>query len=258
VNATAEACARIAELPGRGLASEADVKLTIVLPLLRALGYDDADFNDEGRTGRGRVDVVVERVPVCLVVETKSPHTQRTDEGIAPLETSVFHQHTRDRAATVAMLTNGEWFLLYGVIGRLQKGCLKSQVLYGFQRSHLGTLVWVHHLVELLAREPNEGGTIPSVITKRQEEMRRMQARLHEIEMEIQALTAKRQGIDAQIRQLESERASIGGCHHHSGVALPRVPAYPSHPRGAWSTVQVSCRQTPMVDTVGEFKSCAS
>jgi hypothetical protein len=172
VNASADAFTRIANVPVHRLASEEDVKITIVLPLLRALGYEDADVNYEGRKGRGYVDVLVERFPVGIVVETKSPRTRLTDECIAPLETSVFHQHTRDRSATIAMLTNGEWLFIYGVIGPLEKGGLDEKVLYGWKRSELGDLAWVNTLVELLAREPNEQGTIPQVITRRQEERR--------------------------------------------------------------------------------------
>jgi predicted type IV restriction endonuclease len=60
VNEVANALKRIVEMSARDLASEEDVKIKIVLPILRALGYDDSDFKYEGRTGRGYVDVVVE------------------------------------------------------------------------------------------------------------------------------------------------------------------------------------------------------
>jgi hypothetical protein len=209
VNASADAFTRIANVPVHRFASEEDVKITIVLPLLRALGYEDADVNDEGQTGRGYVDVVIERFPVGIVVETKSPRTKHTDEGIAPLETYVFHQHTRDRSATVAMLTNGEWFFLYGVIGPLEKGSLDEKVLYGWKRSELDDLAWVNTLVDLWAREQNVTGTIPQVITRRQEERRCKQEQLREIETAIQALTAERDRIDEQIQRHQSERTVI-------------------------------------------------
>jgi hypothetical protein len=107
------------------------------------------------------------------------------------------------------MLTNGELFRLYGVVGNLRKGALQTQVLYCLTRSQLGEPAWVSTLVELLAREPNEQGTIPQVITRRQEEMRRKREQLHEIETAIQALTVDRNRIDADIQHLESERTSI-------------------------------------------------
>jgi hypothetical protein len=66
---------RIANLPQEKFVSEEDVKTKIILPILHALGYEDADFNFEARTGRGYVDIVVEHFPVGIVVETKAPRT---------------------------------------------------------------------------------------------------------------------------------------------------------------------------------------
>ena len=63
VNEVASALKRVVEMSSRDLGSEEDVKIKIVLPILRALGYDDSDFKYEGRTGRGYVDVVVEHYP---------------------------------------------------------------------------------------------------------------------------------------------------------------------------------------------------
>jgi hypothetical protein len=74
------------------------------------------------------VDVVVDRFPVGIVVETKSPRTRLTDDCIEQLEAYVFHKHTRGRAATVAILTNGELFYIYGVIEPLRKGTLSAAV----------------------------------------------------------------------------------------------------------------------------------
>ena len=72
VNEVANALKRIAEMSSRDLVSEEDVKIKVVLPILRALGYDDSDFNFEGRTGRGYVDAVVEHYHTGIVVELKS------------------------------------------------------------------------------------------------------------------------------------------------------------------------------------------
>ena len=101
-DAVANKLKRIAEMPAGALVSEEDVKNKVVLPLLKALGYDDADFNYERRTGRGYVDVVVERFPVGIVVEAKAPRT-RLDNYRDQLEAYVFHKHGRDRV-TVAVL----------------------------------------------------------------------------------------------------------------------------------------------------------
>lgn len=61
-----EAFRKIAELSTSEMRSEEDVKIKIVLPFLRALGYDDGDFSYEAKTGRGYVDIVVDRFPNIL------------------------------------------------------------------------------------------------------------------------------------------------------------------------------------------------
>lgn len=83
---------RVADLPAASLVSEEDVKNKVVLPILRALGYDDSDFNYERRTGRGYVDIVVERFPSGIVVEAKAPRTP-LDQYKHQLEAYVFHKH---------------------------------------------------------------------------------------------------------------------------------------------------------------------
>ena len=50
-----EQLTRVADLPATSLVSEEDVKNKVVLPMLRALGYDNSDFNYERRTGRERL-----------------------------------------------------------------------------------------------------------------------------------------------------------------------------------------------------------
>jgi len=53
---------RVADLPATGLVSEE------VLPVLRALGYEDADFNYERRTERGYVAIDVDQFPPGVVI----------------------------------------------------------------------------------------------------------------------------------------------------------------------------------------------
>jgi hypothetical protein len=104
----ANALKHIAEMPSSDLESEEDVKIKIVLPILRSLGYVDGDFKYEGRTGRGYVDVVVEHYPSGIVVETKARRT-KLDNHKEQLETYVFNKHGLNRV-TVAILTDGEKF----------------------------------------------------------------------------------------------------------------------------------------------------
>ncbi|MCL4394665.1 MAG: hypothetical protein M1482_07660 [Chloroflexi bacterium] len=113
---------RIAFLPANPRSSEEDIKINITLPFLRAFGYDDGDFNYEGRTGKGYVDVATDRFPAGIVVETKAPQ-KKPQDYITQLEEYVFQKHSRDRA-TVAILTNGEDFLIYGLTDALWRGSL--------------------------------------------------------------------------------------------------------------------------------------
>jgi hypothetical protein len=158
-----EGLRRIADLPRTNLQSEEDVKNKIVLPMLRALGYDDSDFNYERRTGRGYVDVVVERFPSGIVVETKAPRT-RLDQYVEQLETYVFHKHEQDRA-TIAILTDGEHFRLYGVTGALFKHGLAKHQLMSFKRADLKNAALAHELASLIGRESNEQGSTLDAIT---------------------------------------------------------------------------------------------
>src|SRR6266700_149957 len=131
VNTLVEALRRVGDLPSNSLSSEEDVKIKVVLPMLRALGYEDADFNYEARTGQGYVDVIVERHPTGIVVEAKAPRKKLDQQHEAQLETYVFHKHGRDRA-TVAILTNGESFSIYSVTGALYKGSLGNHRIMSF------------------------------------------------------------------------------------------------------------------------------
>jgi hypothetical protein len=140
----ANAVKRIAEMPAGALISEEDVKNKVVLPIFRALGYEDNDFNYERRTGRGYVDVVVEHFPVGIVVESKAPRT-KLDNYREQLEAYVFHKHGQGRT-TVAILTDGEKFKLYGISGAFYKGSAgrsSDTVIYAIRGSRCGTMVKV-------------------------------------------------------------------------------------------------------------------
>ena len=199
---------RIAELPLSELVSEEDVKNKVVLPILRALGYDDPDFNFERRTGRGYVDVVLERFPIGIVVETKSPRTQ-LDRYVDQLENYVFHKHADDRAATLAILTDGEWFRLYAVTDALRKGSLsRHEILEPFRRSELVTPEVARSLYELAARESNESGSALEAIPEYRNRLTETRAKANSVEEELRTLRAERQRIDARIKELEAQRVS--------------------------------------------------
>ena len=214
---------RIAGLSESGLVSEEDVKNKVVLPMLRAFGYGDSEFNYERRTGRGYVDVVVEGLPVGIVVETKSPRT-RLDDYVDQLESYVFHKHTHDRSATIAILTDGNQFRIYGVTDDLRKGALPKHEICSFRREQLGDPSFVDRLLPLLAREQNQAGAVPGVILTWQKEMTAKQKQLCDLDTELQTLKTERARIDAQINDLQAKRESIMGptvTIHSPGLRYP-------------------------------------
>jgi predicted type IV restriction endonuclease len=200
--------------------SEEDVKNKVVLPVLRALGYDDADFNYERRTGRGYVDVIVEHYPTGIVVEAKAPRT-KLHQYVGQLETYVFQKHSRDRT-TVGILTDGESFNIYGVTGALWKGSLESYRILSFRRSELGTPVLVAQIGDLLAKQNNQRGAITEAISVYQ---KKTQDRLGSIEAELRDLSTERQRMDARILELEAERTTILGPASLVPTSSPLSPA---------------------------------
>jgi hypothetical protein len=205
VDAVANELRRITEMPAGALVSEEDIKNKVVLPVLRALGYDDGDFNYERRTGRGYVDVVVERYPAGIVVECKAPRT-KLDNYREQLETYVFHKHGRDRV-TVAILTDGEQFNVYGVTGALYKGSLEDHRILSFTRPELSTSALLSKLFDLLGKQSNQEAAISDAIRKHREVRERVEA----IETDLRTLIADREQIDIRIHELKTERAAILG-----------------------------------------------
>lgn len=208
---------RVAELPTPDLISEEDVKVKVILPTLRAFGYEDADFNYERRTGRGFVDVVVERFPTGIVVEAKAPRT-RLDRYIEQLETYVFHKHRADRA-TIAILTDGESFNIYGVSGALFRGSLESNLILFFRRSDIAGPDLMAKLDALVGKQNNQKGTIIDEISACRAANGKAQERRGQIERELHGLSSERQRIECRTEELKSERDSL------SGTTAPKVEA---------------------------------
>jgi hypothetical protein len=221
--------AAVVNMPIAALVSEEDVKNKVVIPLLRAFGYLDGEFGYERRTGRGYVDVALDHHPVAIVVETKAPRS-RLDDHVEQLESYVFHKHSHDREATVAILTDGDWFRIYGVTDALRKGSLsKHQLMMPFHRSSLIDPNIALKLRRLLGREQNQAGEIPNAIKSCHEDMRAMQDKLLRIDMELTSLRSERQRIEDRIHELERERASVTGTKLTDAVSrsVPDVSGLP-------------------------------
>jgi hypothetical protein len=203
VSEVANPLKRIAEMSSRDLVSEEDVKNKVVLPILRALGYDDNDFNYERRTGRGYVDVVVDHYPTGIVVESKAPKTKLDNYR----ENYVFRKHGRDRV-TLAILTDGDKFNIYGVTGALYSDSLDEHRILSFTRSDLVNTVLVPKLFNLLGKLSNQDGAISDAIAG----YRKNRERVETIESELRALIEERERIDIRMQELEAERKAILGC----------------------------------------------
>lgn len=222
VNEVVNALKSIIEMSSRDLGSEEDVKIKVVLPILRALGYDDSDFKYEGRTGRGYVDVVVEHYPTGIVVESKAPR-KKLDNYLEQLETYIFHKHGRNRV-TIAILTDGEKFNIYGVTGALYKGSLEDFRILSFTRSDLVSAALLPKLFDLLGKQSNQNGAIGDAIAGYQKD----RERLGTIETELRALRADRERIDSRIHELETEQTAIPGFSDRSGDK-PKAASTPSN-----------------------------
>jgi chorismate mutase len=213
-----EELAAIANMPDVPGTSEEDVKIIIALPFLRAFGYTDADFNYEGKTGRGYVDIATGRYPVGIVVETKAPHRRLTDH-LDQLETYVFKKHSRDRA-TIAMLSNGRVFHVYGITDALCSGELVKHELERFERPQLADRALVVRLSSLFLKDRNESGHVISAIQARHQEITNVRERIDAIDRELEGLAHERIQIDARVSELQAERGNL----------VQSVPAAPPPP----------------------------
>ncbi len=218
---TSDSLARLVSVVLPPAASEEDVKIRIVMPFLRAFGYTDDEFGYEGRTGKGYVDITTSTLPVGIVVETKGPK-KRVSDHIDQLESYVFQKHTRDRA-TVAILTNGDVFYVFGVAEAWIRGDLHLHRLECFRRSELADAALLTRLGGLLSKERNRSGLLFDAITARLKEVREMRERVRAIDAELETLIAQRLRIDVQIRDLQSERASLVGA-----AVAPTAPSLPT------------------------------
>jgi hypothetical protein len=191
-----EALKRVADLPSTGLVSEEDVKSRVILPMLRALGYDDSDFNYEQHVGKGYVDVVAEHFPSGIVVEAKAPG-KHLDQYKEQLESYVFQKNRQDRT-TLAILTDGERFNLYGVTGPLWRGGLDDHFVVAFKRADLKDPIFAGELNRVLGRESNQKGAIRDAIESYRQKREERFA-------ELRNLRDERQRIEARIKELEAE-----------------------------------------------------
>jgi hypothetical protein len=155
-------------------------------------------------------------LPAGIVVECKAPRT-KLDNYLEQLENYVFHKHGRDRV-TIAILTNGEKFHVYGVTGPLFKGSLGEHRVLSFMRLELSSPALLSKLLDLLGKQSNKDGILIDAIRK----YRKIQDRVEAIEKDLRTLIADRDQIDIRIHELRTEQAAILGhpdpCHDEALV----------------------------------------
>ncbi len=200
----------IAEISISEMRSEEDVKIKIVLPFLRALGYDDGDFNYEAKTGRGYVDIVVDKFPVGIIVETKSPGT-KLEKHVEQLELYVFKKHNHWKLATVAILTDGNIFQIFGITEAFRAGTLARHQILNIHRSNLKDPQIAHKIIELLDADKNKNGAVPDAIELYHQENYEKQKRINAIDEELHALAKERERINAREAELREESARLLG-----------------------------------------------
>jgi hypothetical protein len=219
-NEVTKAFRRVADT--KDLVSEEDVKNKVVLPILRALGYDDSDFNYERRTGRGYVNVVVDHFPTGIVVESKAPR-KKLDNFRERLENYVFRKHAKERV-TIAILTDGDNFNIYGVTGALYSESLDDHRILSFTRFELNGGALIPKLFHLLGKQSNQNGAISNAVA----EYREIRERAETVETELRKLRAERERIDTRIHELETERTAIYGLSDRS-TGKSKPTSAPSH-----------------------------
>lgn len=202
---------QISEITSHLLVSEEDVKNKVILPMLRIFGYTDNDFNFERRTGRGYVDIVVDRFPVGIVVEAKSPRT-RLDEYVEQIEYYIFKKFSQDRAAIIAILTNGDEFRIYGITEPIRAGSLgMHEIISSFRRNEFTNASLIEDMTIILARGNNESGIAFNSINEFKSRLLDRRTQLSELDSQIGELTKQRDEITAKIRDLQKNRDLVIG-----------------------------------------------
>ena len=143
--------------------------------------------------------------PTGIVVKSKAPR-KKPDNYLEQLETYIFHKYGRNRL-TLAILTDGDKFNVYGITGALYKGSLGEYRILSFTRADLVSATLLPQLLDVLGKQSNKNGAIGDAIAGCQKH----QERLGIIEGELRTLTAERERVDSRIHALETERKGIIG-----------------------------------------------
>ena len=178
-------------------------------------------------------------------------------DHVDQLESYVFAKHGRDRA-TVAILTNGDVFRVFGVTDALFRGDLHLHQLECFRRPAAPDPALLARLAALLSKERNRAGLLFDEITARLKEVREKRQRVEAIDAELQRLVDQRLRIEAQIRDLESERALLGGADATSIPPTLSAPAFARELPGETSSDKLTRVASPHIIRLLHEKGASS
>lgn len=221
--ADAKAWQRLAELDARTLGPrEEDVKFKFVAPLLRILGFEDTDCTFETPADLGRIDITVTGTRAAIIIECKAPHV-RLEGHITQLEKYVRETMTRQHAAMIAVLTNGERLLVFGVLEAIHKNELSEHFLFEISRRQLDIEDNQARLGELIGRNAIDNGAIRDTVESllcqnhaQREKSEKDTARRNE-------LLAEKQELLGRIAEIESELAKLTQSNPNSGPSVTQL-----------------------------------
>lgn len=217
---------KLAELSSEDIGPrEEDVKFKLVAPMLRLLGFTDLDFSFETPANLGRIDITVRAFRVGVIVECKGPRI-RLENHVSQVEKYVRETMTRQHDAMLSLLTNGERFKLYGVLGAIHKDELVDHLLFEFSRAQLKNADTQTRLAGLLSRNAIESGTVRETIAAMLQDQQVQQQRVREEEEKRRALISQREALREQLRTLDAELAgsapagsdNVWGADPESGI----------------------------------------
>lgn len=200
---------RLAQLDPDSLGPrEEDVKFKFVAPFLRLLGFEDTECSFETPADLGRIDITISGFPAGLIIECKAPHVRL--EGYVPqLEKYVRDTMTRKHEAMIALLTNGERMLLFGVVEAIHKNELAGHFLLEAYRSQLADLSIRSTLLQLIGRNALDSGTVRETVESLLRDRRAEEQRRNEIDSKRRELDAEKAALTQRLREVENELAQL-------------------------------------------------
>ena len=225
--ADAKAWQRLAELDAQTLGPrEEDVKFKFVAPLLRALGFEDTDCTFETPADLGRIDITIAGLRAAIIIECKAPHV-RLEGYITQLEKYVRETMTRQHAAMIAVLTNGERLLVFGVLDAIHKNELSDHFLFEVSRRQLDVEDNQARLGELIGRDAIDNGDIRDKIESLLRENHAQREKSEKETARRNELLTEKQELLGRLAEIESELEKLTQSHPNSGPSVAQSRAAP-------------------------------